>query len=153
VEDARDRAQHDEKDDDRMRVNGLMGDLEAAIVSAQLLRLEEFRDRRLAIARAYDDAFARLGLERPIPAQGVQSIVYRYLVAVRDASRFIEALNSRGIGARHPVYRPLHHLAGAGGAFRHTDRAHRTLASLPLYPALTDAEVDRVIVGVRRCLS
>jgi len=152
VEEARDRAQHDGNDDDRPRTNGLMGDLHAAIASAQMARLAEFRDRRLSIARLYDEAFARLGLARLSPPEGAQPIVYRYVVRVEEASRLIDALNRRGIGARHPIHRPLHRLAGAEGAFPHTERAHRSLVSLPLYPALSDTEVGRVITEVGRCL-
>ena len=153
VEEARDRAQHDGKDDDRLRTNGLMGDLHAAIASAQMARLAEFLDRRFSIARLYDEAFARLGLARLRPPEGAEPIVYRYVVRWPEATRLIEALNRRGIGARHPVYRPLHRLAGAEGAFPHTERAHRTLVSLPLYPALSDTEIGRVITEVGRCLS
>ena len=154
VDAARDLAGHDEKDDDRPRVNGLMGDLHAAVAAVQLARLAEFRDRRLFIARLYDEAFARLGLARPAALpEGAEPIAYRYLVRVPEASPLIEALNRRGIGARRPVYRPLHRLMGADGAFPHTDRAHLQLVSLPIYPALSDAEVESVISEVRRCLS
>jgi perosamine synthetase len=153
VDEARDLAQHDGRDDDRPRTNGLMGDLHAAIASAQMARLAEFRARRLAIARLYDDALARHGLARAPAPDGVEPIVYRYLVRVPAAPRLIEALNRVGIGARRPVDLPLHRLTRDGGDFPHTERAQRTLVSLPLYPALSDAEVGRVITEVRRCLS
>jgi perosamine synthetase len=153
VDQARDLAHNDEKDDDQPRTNGLMGDLHAAIAAAQMGRLSEFRDRRLSIARLYDEAIAPLGLERPAPPPGVEPMPYRYVVRVPEATRLIEALGRRGIGARRPVYRPLHRLARSEGVFPHTERAHQTLVSLPLYPALSDAEVERVITEVRQCLS
>jgi len=153
VDEARDRARNDEKDDDRPRTNALMGDLHAAIAAVQMERLVEFRDRRIVIARLYDEAFARLGLRRPSPPPGVEPMPYRYVIRVPEATRLIEALNRRGIGARRPVYRPLHRLARSEGDYPHTERAHRTLVSLPLYPALSDAEAARVITEVGRCLS
>lgn len=153
VETARDLAGHDGKDDDRPRTNGLMGDLHAAVAGVQMARLGEFRDRRLAIARLYDAALAPHGLARTAPPEGAEPILYRYLLRVRDASRLIDALNRRRIAARRPVHRPLHELAGAEGEFPNTDSAHRELVSLPLYPSLSDAEVERVILEVRRCLS
>jgi len=39
------------------------------------------------------------------------------------------------------------------GTFPNTERAQRTLVSLPLYPALTDTDAERVITEVHRCLS
>jgi perosamine synthetase len=153
VDAVRDRAGHDEKDDDRPRINGLMGDLHAAVVSVQMERLTEFLDRRRALAGLYDERLRPLGLARPAPGAGLRPVVFRYLVRVPDAGRLIESLMTAGIVARRPVYRPLHQLARIAGRFPHTEHAQRTLVSLPLYPALTDTDAERVITEVRRCLS
>ena len=75
------------------------------------------------------------------------------MVHVRDADHLLEALNRRGIAARRPVYRPLHRLLGLDGRFPGSDQAQKEMVSLPLYPALTDDEAERVIGEVRRCLS
>jgi dTDP-4-amino-4,6-dideoxygalactose transaminase len=149
---ARDLAGHDEKEDDRPRVNGLMGDLHAAIGAVQIGRLDEFRRRREAIAARYDAAFADLPLGRPSPPPDSRPIAYRYLARAPRAERLIEALNRRGIMARHPVFLPLHRALRLAASFPQTDRAHSELVSLPIHPAMTDAEVDRVVVEVRRCL-
>src|SRR5439155_1435232 len=65
VDEVRDLAGHDEKDDDRQRNNGLMGDLHASVAAVQMERLKEFLDRRRALARLYDERLLPLGLERP----------------------------------------------------------------------------------------
>jgi len=153
VEEVRDLAGHDEKDDDRQRTNGLMGDLHAAVAAVQMERLGEFLDRRSALARLYDERLLPLGLERPAPSAGTNPVVFRYIVRVPDAARLIESLARAGIVARHPVYRPLHRLASGAGSFPNTERAQNTLVSLPLYPALTDTDAERVITEVHRCLS
>ena len=116
-------------------------------------RLQEFRDRRAAIARRYDEELAPLGVTRMPQAPGADPITYRYVVRLQAADHLLEALNRRGIAARRPVYRPLHRLLGLGGEFPGSERAHRELVSLPLYPALTDDDAGRVIGEVRRCLS
>jgi len=149
----RDLAGHDENDDDRPRVNGLMGDLQAAIAAAQLDRLADLLARRQAIAARYDEAFAGLEPARPAPPATARPVVWRYLIRVDDAGLFTDRLSRRGIQARRPVYVPLHRLTGAAGSFPVTEEAQRRLVSLPLYPALAEAEIDRVIDGVRRCLS
>jgi len=153
VDEVRDLAGHDEKDDDRHRTNALMGDLHASVAAVQMERLTEFLDRRRALARLYDEGLLPLGLERPVCATGSRPVVFRYIVRVPDAGRLIEPLVKAGILARRPVYRPLHTLARGDGRFPNTERAHRTLVSLPLYPALSDVDAARVITEVRRCLS
>lgn len=153
VDEVRDRAANDEKDDDRQRTNALMGELHAAVAAVQMQRLGEFLERRRVLARLYDERLRPLGLERPSPPPESQPVVFRYLVRVPDAGRLLEPLVKAGIVARRPVYRPLHDVMSVGGRFPHTENAQRTLVSLPLYPALTDADAERVIQEVRRCLS
>ncbi|MBI2016749.1 MAG: DegT/DnrJ/EryC1/StrS family aminotransferase [Candidatus Rokubacteria bacterium] len=149
----RDLATHDGQDEDRLRLNALMGDLQAAVARVQMGRLRAFHDRRAAIARRYDEAFASLGLERPVPLPGTDPFVYRYCVRLSQADRVLTDLNGRGVAARRPVHRPLHLLLGLRGSFPHTDKAQREIVSLPLFPDLADREVERVIDEVRRCLS
>ncbi len=148
---ARDLATHDGKTEDGARVNGLMGELHAAITAAQIGRLREFRDRRATLARRYDEAFAALPFSRPAVPEGARPIVYRYLVRTPGAERLMERLRDRGVSARRPVLVPLHRLAGESGAFPATDAAQSEIVSLPIYPDLADAEVERVVEEVIRC--
>ncbi|MFQ5878085.1 MAG: DegT/DnrJ/EryC1/StrS family aminotransferase [Acidobacteriota bacterium] len=148
---ARELAIHDEREVDRPRLNGLMGDLHASIAAVQIGRLREFRDRRAAIASRYDEALSPLGLDRPRVPEGARPITYRYLLRLPQAGRLVEALNQRGIAARRPVYIPLHRLVSRGGACPEADAAHDGLVSLPISPALRDDEVERVIKEVLRC--
>jgi dTDP-4-amino-4,6-dideoxygalactose transaminase len=150
---ARDRAGHDEKEDDRPRVNGLMGDLHAAIAVAQLGRLPEFVVRRRRMVAHYDEALAGESLRRPDLPEGAQPVFYRYLLRTAgDARDLIERLQSRGIEARHPVHRPLHRLTG-GPPCPGADAAHEQWISLPLSPVLNHLDVGRVIEEVLRCRS
>jgi perosamine synthetase len=148
---ARALASHDETDDGRPRVNGLMGDLHAAIAATQIEKLPEFSDRRARIAALFDEAFVSLPFERPRPDEGARPIVYRYIVRLEGADRLLERLNSRGVMARRPVHRPLHRLIGLDEPFPAADAAHAELLSLPIYPALCDSEIARVIEEVVRC--
>lgn len=151
VRSVRDLAGHDGKDTDRPRVNGLLGDLHAAIACRQIDRLKGFLARRSVIAARYDTAFADLPAGRPAAPPDTRPAAARYLLRVPDATRFLESLHAAGIEARRPVHLPLHRLTGAAGRFPASDDAQATLVSLPIHPSLTDAEVDRVIHGVRRC--
>lgn len=156
---ARDLARHDENADDRARLNGLMGDLHAAIAAAQIGRLPEIVARRRAVTRRYDAAFAGLPIRcRPIEP-GMKPVPWRYLIGVRDdasgggAAAVIDALQARGVFARSPVWRPLHRLVPGTPSCPGADRAHESLVSLPLSASLDDDEVRQVIAAVRACLS
>jgi dTDP-4-amino-4,6-dideoxygalactose transaminase len=148
---ARDLAGHDGKETDAPRQNALMGDLHAAIAAVQVGRLAEFRARREAIAARYDAAFSACGWERPRAPDQARAVPYRYLVRVPRAATLLERLGRAGILARRPVFVPLHVLAGIGGRFPETERAHAELVSLPIYPALSEAETGRIIEEVGRC--
>jgi len=150
---ARDLAGHDEKAEDRARVNGLLGDLHAAIAVVQAGRVREFRDRRAAIAARYDGAFASLPLTRPGVPAGAAPIVHRYLARVPNADRALERLAARGVIARRPVFLPLHRLLGLRDGYPAAEAAQAEMISLPISPAFRESEVEKVIGEVTRCLS
>ena len=154
VRTARDLARHDENADDRPRLNGLMGDLHAAIAAAQIGRLSELAARRRAVTRRYDQAFEGLACAPRRPEPGTQPVPWRYLVAVPGgASGAIGALQARGVVARAPVWRPLHLLVPGTEPCPGADRAHETLVSLPLSASFGEPEIRQVIQAVRACLS
>jgi dTDP-4-amino-4,6-dideoxygalactose transaminase len=148
---ARDLAGHDEKNDDRPRVNGLLGDLQAAIGAVQVGRLGEFADRRARIAARYDRELGSLPFTRPQPPADARAVTYRYLLRTPDAGDLVRRLQARGVMARPPVFRPLHRILGLEETFPETSRADREMLSLPIGPALRDEEIERVIEEVLRC--
>ncbi|HET8945771.1 MAG TPA: DegT/DnrJ/EryC1/StrS family aminotransferase [Candidatus Polarisedimenticolia bacterium] len=153
VRTARDLAGHDEKEDARPRLNGLMGDLHAAVASAQIGRLGVVVTRRRAIVERYDAAFQGIG-SRPRLHPTAQPVFYRYLLGLpARAGQVIDRLRKAGIQARFPVHRPLHRLVAGSGPCPGADEAQGRWISLPLAAAFSSAEVDRVIDEVTACLS
>ena len=112
-------------------------------------------DRRRAIARAYSSAFAGTGLTLPRELDGRRHVFHLYVVrsAERDALR--ARLRERGVETlvhyERPIYRHdgFRDLAAVTAALPATERAVAEVLSLPLYPELTDAEVQTVIEAVR----
>ena len=151
---ARDLATHDERDVDRPRLNALMGDLQAAIACVQVGRLAELAARRGRIARRYDESFADVPWARPRIAPGARTVDYRYLMRVpRGAEAILARLQSRGLGARRPVWRPLHQICPASRPCPGAETAQDQWISLPLFPTMSDGDVERVILEVLRCRS
>jgi dTDP-3-amino-3,4,6-trideoxy-alpha-D-glucose transaminase len=133
--------------------NSRLDTLQAAVLLARLPGLEAANERRHSIAARYTETLAGLPLELPEePAGGVHAF-HLYVVAVPDRERFRDRLAERGVETlvhypravhEHPAYR---HLARPG-ELDVSERLARTVVSLPLYPELTDDEVDAVIDAV-----
>lgn len=135
---------YDEKEVHRLRFNCKMTDLQAALGLAQMRRLPLLIERRRAIARRYD-AFLR-ERQAPVPARppGRDPIYYRYVIRSSRAAEFVVAGAEAGVAVRRPVFKPLHHYLGMDG-YPQTEGAFLETVSLPLYPSLSDAEVEAVL--------
>ncbi|HKU68032.1 MAG TPA: DegT/DnrJ/EryC1/StrS aminotransferase family protein [Candidatus Baltobacteraceae bacterium] len=138
-----------------------MPDIAAAIGIAQLQRLPEMQERRDAIAARYRKAFADvpgLALQKPVEGTRDRHSWCMFAVCIdpdaagisRDA--FIEELKARNVGTS-VHYIPTHHFSGyrrfASDYLSVTDRIGRLIVSLPLYPTLSDQEVEQVISAVK----
>ncbi|MGH3425505.1 MAG: DegT/DnrJ/EryC1/StrS family aminotransferase, partial [Nocardioidaceae bacterium] len=133
-------------------------DVAAAMGLVQLSRAEEMRERRAQIAAAYTAAFAPLaGLECPTVPPGVDTAWHLYLLRLGDASTapwrddFVAALGARGVGTSvHFIPLHLHSYYAREYGFRPADfpvatAQFRRACSLPIYSAMSDADVQRVI--------
>lgn len=139
-------------------------DVLCALGVSQLAKLDRFLARRRHLAARYDDVLKPLAkLVRPAtrPA-GCRSAFHLYAVLIdfaragRSRVAVVEALRGAGIGTQ-VHYIPVHlqpyykrkpsflELPGARAYYQ------RTL-SLPLFPAMTDADVDRVVAGLTEAL-
>jgi perosamine synthetase len=108
--------------------------------------------RRQAIAERYDRAFVRLPGVRPLGVRpGVSHGRHLYVVRLTDRDRIFAALREREIGTAvhyvpvhlHPFYRERF---GTGpGLCPVAEAAYGEILSVPIFPAMTDEEVDRVI--------
>ena len=144
LEKIRDLRDYDEKDDDRLRYNYKLTDLQAAIGLVQLGKLSALIDRRRAIARRYDEFLRQYGLSQPVCPTDREPIYYRYVIRTERLRELLNAGQDAGIAYRRPVFKPLHQYLGLAG-FPETDEAFRSAVSLPLYPTLRDAEVQTIL--------
>jgi len=136
--------------------NFRMDELQAAVLRLKLPRLEGNNRRRRAIAARYDAALGGTGLRILRPRAEVEPVYHLYPLrtSLRDALR--EHLERRGIGTGIHYAIPGHRQAALrgrphrAGPMKVTEEACRTLLSIPMYPELTDAQVDHVIASVRK---
>ena len=134
-------------------VNSRLDELQAAALRVKLPHLSDALTRRRAIARRYSQALQGLGIVLPEEAAGTRHAFHLYVVRTEERARLADDLARRGVGTaihyavaahQHPAYAArLRH-----GSLAMTDRVVAQVLSLPLYPELDDAEVERVIEAV-----
>lgn len=134
-----------------------MPDLSAAIGLVQLERLDELTAARAAIARRYDAAFEGSALvERPPRRTGDLHSWHLYVVRLNldvlavDRAVVVRRLADAGIGSSvHfiPLHLHSHYQRRYGyapGDFPTAERIFERSISLPIWPGMTDSQVDRV---------
>jgi len=136
-------------------------DIAAAIGLGQLKHLAAFTERRRALARRYFERLdPSLGLELP-PANFENSNWHMFQPLLPDGTdrgAFVAAMKERGIGVG--VHYPALHLFSlyrklgfAPGDFPVAEDIGRRTVTLPLFPAMTDDDVERVVEAVKKCLA
>jgi dTDP-4-amino-4,6-dideoxygalactose transaminase len=141
-----------------------MTDVAAAMGVQQLARLPQFVQRREQLARRYHAALADLPLVLPaIAPAGDVHAWHLYVVRLAPQARIgrdalIQGLSDRGIGTsvhyvplhRHPYWRDRYRLTPE--QFPHADAAYQAMVSLPLFTAMSDADLERVIAALHELL-
>ncbi|RLJ22663.1 UDP-4-amino-4,6-dideoxy-N-acetyl-beta-L-altrosamine transaminase [bacterium endosymbiont of Escarpia laminata] len=135
-----------------------MTDIAASLGLHQLKRAEAFRQRRELMAKRYDVAFAGLPVRLPFVKRPDDLHAWHlYVLRLQtgeltiDRDRFIELMAERGIGTsvhfiplhRHPYWRDTYQLDAAD--FPVAEQVFTECVSLPLFPAMSDADQQRVI--------
>jgi dTDP-4-amino-4,6-dideoxygalactose transaminase len=135
--------------------NSRMDELQAAILRAKLPFLDEDNARRREIGERYDEAFAALPVGRLRPRPGTTSAPHLYPVRTAARDTLARHLASRGVETAIHYPLPLHLQPAYGflghrrGDFPVAEEACETVLSLPLYPRMTDEQVEEVTSGVR----
>lgn len=141
-------------------VNYRLTDVACALGLAQLRRLDQFKQRRAEITRRYDQALAALdGVRLPVQRDDVDLVRHLYPVRILDGRRreIFDKMRAAGIGVQvnympvywHPVY------ADAGyrrGMCPNAEAFYSEELSLPIYPDLTDSQLDQVVDALGKAL-
>jgi len=131
--------------------NYRMTDIQAALGESQMRKLPGFLSRRKEIAAVYDERFAGTAV-RPLGLRpGAVHAYHLYVVRLNGRDEVHRKLREAGIHAQvhyipvhlHPYYRD--HLGTGEGLCPVAEAAYREILSLPMFPALTDENLDYVI--------
>ncbi|HEY2063457.1 MAG TPA: aminotransferase class I/II-fold pyridoxal phosphate-dependent enzyme [Amycolatopsis sp.] len=138
-------------------LNYRLPDVLCALGSSQLKRLAEFKKRRAEIHARYNAALADVdGVLTPPSREGADPAWHLYPLRVLEGRRraLFDHLRGLGIGVQvnyipaywHPVFEDLGYRRGL---CPNAEAYYEQELSLPLFPTLADADVDRVLDGVR----
>lgn len=137
-----------------------MSDVSAAMGRVQLQNVEKWHKRRCEIVGKYNCAFSKIaGLKTPFQRENTQNAWHLYILRLDEKTaisrdKFIEELNDLGVGTSvHFI--PVHFHPFYKNRVKYTDLSNAELLfknaiSLPLFPTMTDAEIEFIIEQVCR---
>ena len=133
-----------------------MPDILAAIGMVQLERIKELNGRRREITNMYNDAFSRIDwVELREEKPYINSANHNYVIKIdKDREKFMQYMKSKGIstGVHYkPLYlQTVYKWARKKANCPITDKVWKKLVTLPLYPDMTDREVNLVVDAVKK---
>ena len=145
-------------DHDLEGVNSRLDGLQAAILSVKLRYLEDWTERRRRNAQLYTRALAKAAVVTPAEIADVRAVYHLYIVRVPDGRREAvqEHLNKNGIstGIHYPIALPyLNAYRGLGhthGDFPEALRVSSEILSLPMFPELSEEQIDYVAAALAK---
>jgi dTDP-4-amino-4,6-dideoxygalactose transaminase len=136
----------------RSGINTRLDPIQAAVLAVKLPRLDADNARRQAIAARYDKGLAGLPIALPPRRADCSHVFHQYVIRCKDRDRLREHLRGAAIGTGlhypvpvhlHPAYRGRVPTGPTG--LRNSEQVAGQILSLPMYPQLGEAAVDRVI--------
>lgn len=135
--------------------NSRLDSLQAAVLSVKLPHLDAWNERCRAIARRYREALGR-HIHVPQDRTGEEPVYHRFIVQVDERERLMQFLAESGVETKVNYPIPIHlqpigrQLGYSEGDFPVTERQAKRILSLPLYPEMSDDEVQFVIDRIER---
>jgi dTDP-4-amino-4,6-dideoxygalactose transaminase len=136
---------------DEIGINSRLDAIQAAVLQVKLQHLDEWNGRRRENAARYDKKLAKLeGITVPFVEKGNESIFNQYVIRSIRRDELKKHLTENDIGCEiyYPV--PLHlqkcfaYLGGGEGDLPETEQAAKETLAIPVYPELSEKEIDYV---------
>ena len=141
---------------DEAGINSRLDEVQAAILRVKLGHLDRQNARRRAIAGTYDAALAGGPFRAPESRDDVSHVYHLYVTRSGQRDHFQEMLRENGVGTgiHYPV--PVHcqpaytgRIALGPSGCPETENAAKEILSLPIYPEMTDPEVETVCATLK----
>ena len=138
-------------------INSRLDEIQAALLRVKLRHLADWNNARRRIAQRYNQLLADTDLLLPDLPSDESHVFHLYVVQTEQRDSLQAALQQRGVetAIHYPLpahLQPVYQGLAEPGSLPITERLAGTVLSLPIYPELTDAEVDAVAAAVRGAL-
>ena len=137
--------------------NGRLHAIQAGFLRVKLRHLAGWNEGRRRAAAAYRTALAGIPqISLPVEASYSRHVYHLFVIQAERREALQQHLGGEGIGTGLHYPLPLHlqkayaHLGLGAGALPVTERIARSILSLPMFPELTDAQIDRVAESIRK---
>ena len=139
--------------------NSRLDEIQAAVLRVKLRHLERWNDRRLEVASIYLDQLSGLSATLPIIAENCSHVFNLFVIRVQEREAVRACLEAGGVASAvyYPVPLPFtaacRHLGYTVGSFPTAERTSREVLAIPMFPEITDGQVDQVVSAVRAALT
>jgi dTDP-4-amino-4,6-dideoxygalactose transaminase len=139
--------------------NYRMEAFKGAILCVKLRHLERWTEARRAIVDQYNRLLAGSGVERPTEMPWARHVYHLYTVRTNDRDTLQQSLQKEGIQTGIHYAAPVHlqpayaNLGYGRHSLPHSEKAAEEVLSLPLYPEMTDDQIESVSQAVTNLVS
>ncbi|MFH1288574.1 MAG: DegT/DnrJ/EryC1/StrS family aminotransferase [bacterium] len=135
--------------------NSRLDEIQAAILRVKLRYLDDDNAKRVKLARMYDKGLEGLnGISIPQKCKNSTHVYHLYVIRTEKRDKLREYLKANGIGAliHYPVpvhLQPAYELSEKNRDLLNTEKIAMEILSLPIYPEISEAEVNKVIDTIK----
>jgi dTDP-4-amino-4,6-dideoxygalactose transaminase len=140
---------------DEVGFNYRMEGIQGAVLGVKLPHLQKWTNERRRVAHRYHELLKDTPLQLPLEASFAESAYHLYVVRHPRRDELKKYLDDNGVGCALHYPLPLHlqkcyaNLGHKVGDFPVSEKSARECLSLPIYPELTDAQIQRVVEVIK----
>ena len=137
-------------------INSRLDEIQAAVLRVKLKYLNQWNEKRGRNAAYYDQHLRNLPLELPVIRKGNVTNFHQYVIKYEKRDALKNYLSEQGIGTAiyYPVVLPLQpcfsELGHKKGDFPNAEKAAETSLALPIYPELSEEQLEFVVLNLSR---
>jgi len=144
---------------DRIGFNSRLDEIQAAILRVKFKHIDTYNAKRRQNAMTYNSILSAAGVRTPSELTNTVHVFHQYTIRVKNRDAVKERLDKGGVTSSmiyYPV--PLHlqeayrNLGMKPGSLRGAEEAAREVLSLPMYPELTEAQIQAVAEAVKKAM-
>ena len=136
--------------------NSRLDTLQAAVLHAKLPYLKDWTDARRSHAARYNELLQGLPIKTPVEAANAKAVYHLYVIQVDNRDQCLDYLRQNGVMAQIHYPTPVHlqpcysDLGYKEGDLPVAEAASKHILSLPLYPELTNAQIQTVVYTLQK---